>query len=187
MALTCNPTKIPEVLLIEPEVFPDSRGFFLETFHRRKYLEIGIAATFVQDNRSHSKKGVLRGLHYQLKNPQGKLVYVISGEIWDVVVDIRRGSPWFGKWTGALLSGANSHQVYAPQGFAHGFCVLSETADVVYKCTDYYSPGDDYGIFWADPDLAIDWGVDSPILSEKDACHPVLRDQSEAVLPVYRP
>ena len=186
MGLNCKPTKIPEVLLIEPHMFPDSRGFFMETFHRRKYLEIGIDATFVQDNRSHSKKGTLRGLHYQLKNPQGKLIYVISGEIFDVAVDIRSGSPTFGKWIGALLSGTNNHQVYVPEGFAHGFCVLSETANVVYKCTDYYAPGDEYGISWADPDIDIDWGSDNPILSEKDARYPALSNQPKAYLPVYR-
>ena len=141
---------LPGVLLIEPMVFSDERGFFMETYHAKKYAEAGIPGPFVQDNHSHSQRGTLRGLHYQLKNPQGKLVYAVKGEILDVAVDIRKGSPHFRRWTGNLLSEQNKRQLYIPEGFAHGFCVLSETADVIYKCTDFYAPGDEYGIFWAD-------------------------------------
>jgi dTDP-4-dehydrorhamnose 3,5-epimerase len=187
MPLTCLNTDIPEVVLIRPDVFPDLRGFFMETYHREKYTDAGIAYRFVQDNHSHSIKGSLRGLHYQLKNPQGKLIYVISGEIFDVAVDIRLGSPTFGRWTGVVLSEENKHQIFVPEGFAHGFCVLSETADVIYKCTGLYTPGDEYGIFWADPAIGIDWKIENPILSEKDASYPFLSDQPKEFLPVYRP
>ena len=174
---------LPGVLLIEPMVFSDDRGFFMETFHSKKYAEAGIPGPFVQDNHSHSRKGTLRGLHYQLKNPQGKLVYVIQGEILDVAVDIRKGSPHFGRWTGNLLSEENKRQLYIPEGFAHGFCVLSETADVIYKCTDLYTPGDEYGVFWADEGIDIVWPMENPILSEKDSKNPMLADIPEEHLP----
>ena len=144
--MRATPLDHPEVLLIEPDVFPDPRGFFMETFHSVKYAEHGLPAVFLQDNHSRSSRGVLRGLHYQLNNPQGKLVRVVSGEVFDVAVDIRRGSPWFGKWVGAILSEENHRQMYVPPGFAHGFCTLSERADFLYKCTDLYAPGDEYGI-----------------------------------------
>ncbi len=179
------PTSLPGVILIETEVFFDNRGFFMETFHQRKYAELGIISTFVQDNFSHSKKGILRGLHYQLRYPQAKLVYVLSGEIFDVVVDIRRGSPTFGKWEGIILSSENRRQIYIPEGFAHGFCVLSESADVVYKCTNFYMPGDDLGIFWSDPQINIEWPVKNPILSDKDSKHPLLSNITEDLLPSY--
>ena len=157
----------------------------METFHSKKYTEAGIPGPFVQDNHSHSCKGTLRGLHYQLKNPQGKLVYVIHGEILDVAVDIRKGSPHFGRWTGNLLSEQNKRQLYIPEGFAHGFCVLSETADVIYKCTDLYAPGDEYGVFWADEGIDIVWPMENPILSEKDSKNPMLADIPEEHLPKY--
>jgi len=185
MTLKHTQTELPGVVLIEPQVFKDGRGFFMETYHRGKYASTGIAVTFVQDNHSHSTRGTLRGLHYQLKNPQGKLVYVIKGEILDVAVDIRRGSPTFGVWVGAKLSDANRRQVFIPKGFAHGFSVLSDHADVIYKCTDFYAPGDEFGVLWNDPDLAIDWGVETPVLSEKDLANPLLSNIPSDLLPDY--
>ncbi len=176
---------IPGVLLIEPDVFKDDRGFFLETFHKDKYADLGFHKVFVQDNHSHSERGTLRGLHYQLKHPQAKLVYVVRGEIFDIAVDIRQGSPTFGRWTRSILSEENKHQLFIPEGFAHGFCVLSQTADVMYKCTDLYAPKDEYGIIWSDPTIGIDWPIDDPILSEKDSRYPVLKDILEDLLPVY--
>lgn len=183
MALRCIRTSLPGVLLIEPEVFADARGFFMETHHQRRYAEAGIVKPFLQDNRSHSTRNVLRGLHYQLRQPQGKLVYVISGEIYDVAVDIRRGSPTFGRWEGLYLSGDNKRQLFVPEGFAHGFCVVSETADVLYKCTDFYRPDDEYGIIWNDPTIDIVWPVESPFVSPKDGRYPALRDIPEHLLP----
>jgi dTDP-4-dehydrorhamnose 3,5-epimerase len=176
---------LAEVLLVKPDVFEDHRGFFMETFHHRKYAGKGIDRVFVQDNYSHSKRDILRGLHYQLRKAQAKLVYVVRGEIFDVVVDIRRGSPTFGQWVGTLLSEENKHQMFVPEGFAHGFCVLSETADVVYKCTDVYDPEDDYGVLWEDASLHIDWPITDPILSEKDSRNPSLKDVPEDLLPPY--
>ena len=167
-------------------VFKDDRGFFMETYHTSKYSESGLDQAFVQDNHSHSRRFTLRGLHYQLKHPQGKLVYVIAGEILDIAVDIRKGSPTFGRWTGTLLSDKNKRQLFVPAGFAHGFCVLSETADVIYKCTDLYTPGDEYGILWSDPTIDIVWPIDNPILSEKDAKNPQLKDVPASLLPVYK-
>jgi dTDP-4-dehydrorhamnose 3,5-epimerase len=185
MSLQCQISPIPEVILVEPVVFKDDRGFFLESYHQAKYGEKGIEPAFVQDNHSHSRQGTVRGLHYQLKHPQGKLIYVVSGRILDVVLDIRRGSPTFGNWCSAHLSAENKHQVFIPEGFAHGFSVLSASADVIYKCTDFYTPGDEYGVLWNDPDLNIDWGVEAPLLSEKDLSNPVLKDIPLEVLPVY--
>jgi len=141
-----RPMNIPEVLLIEPDVFGDSRGFFMESWHRKKYVKAGLDVDFVQDNHSRSSQGVLRGLHYQLERPQGKLVRVATGAVFDVAVDVRRGSPTFGQWAGSELNEQNQHQFYVPPGFAHGFCVLSETADFLYKCTDYYAPEYEHGI-----------------------------------------
>jgi len=146
LSIKYTKTDLSGVLLIEPRVFKDSRGFFMETFHQKKYAEAGIDHAFIQDNYSHSTRGTLRGLHYQLEHPQAKLVYVIKGEIYDVAVDIRRGSPGFGKWTGQYLSCKNRRQIFVPEGFAHGFCVISETADVLYKATDLYNPDDEYGV-----------------------------------------
>lgn len=167
---------IPEVLLVEPNVIHDARGFFLETYHRDKYAAGGIPETFVQDNQSFSRKGVLRGLHAQLRHPQGKLVRAIIGEIFDVAVDIRPDSPTFGKWVGAILSEGNAHQLYVPPGFAHGFCVLSDVAHVQYKCTDVYQPGDEIGVVWNDPEIGIDWPVGDPVLNDKDRNAPRLAE-----------
>jgi len=185
MPLECSSSAIPSIILVEPKVFEDERGFFLETYHLKKYRSKGIAPVFVQDNHSRSQKGTLRGLHYQLKNPQGKLVYVVTGEIFDVAVDIRRGSPSFGQWCGAILSESNKHQMYLPEGFAHGFCVLSETADVMYKCTDLFDPTDEYGIVWNDPTAAIDWPIDDPVLSSRDSQNPRLADVPVEHLPMF--
>jgi dTDP-4-dehydrorhamnose 3,5-epimerase len=169
--------EIPDVILIEPKLIEDRRGFFLETYKQSEFEAIGILDTFVQDNHSHSVRGVLRGLHYQ-KAPmaQGKLVSVIRGEIFDVAVDIRRGSPTHGRWTGVTLSSGDPRMVYVPAGFAHGFCVLSDEADVVYKVTKEYAPELDRGILWNDPDLGISWPIQHPVLSPKDAQLLLLRD-----------
>jgi dTDP-4-dehydrorhamnose 3,5-epimerase len=180
-----TPTTHPEVLLIEPVVFSDARGFFLETFHADKYRAAGLPVSFVQDNHSHSGAGVLRGLHYQLRRPQGKLVRVVNGCVYDVAVDIRRGSPRFGEWVGIELSADNRRQLYVPPGFAHGFCVLGASADFLYKCTDVYVPDDEYGIAWDDPELGIDWPHIDLVLSDKDRVLPRLRDST--YLPEYRP
>ncbi len=167
-------TDLPGVLLVEPDVFCDARGFFLETYHRQKYAAAGIDASFVQDNHSHSTRGTLRGLHAQVRRAQGKLVRAVRGKMFDVAVDIRVGSPRFGRWTGALLSGENFRQLYIPPGFAHGFCVLSEEVDVEYKCSDLYSPDDEITIAWDDPEIGIAWPVAVPVLSEKDRLAPQL-------------
>lgn len=177
-------TTLKGVTLIEPDVFEDRRGLFFEMYHARRYTEGGIPPRFVQDNFSRSVRGTLRGLHYQLKNPQGKLIVVLSGAIFDVALDIRRGSPMFGKWHGVELSADNKRQIYIPPGFAHGFCVLSETASVVYKCTDFYSADDDRGIIWNDQAIGIAWPVHDPLLSPKDRAHKSLVE-SEADLPIY--
>lgn len=163
-------TKLQDCIIIEPKVFGDHRGFFMETYQAARYKEAGIAMDFVQDNHSRSQKGVLRGLHFQITKPQGKLVRVTSGEVFDVAVDLRKGSATYGQWEGVMLSGENHKQFYVPPGFAHGFVVLSDTADFLYKCTDYYDPSDEGGILWNDPDLAIDWhlGGVEPKLSDKD-------------------
>lgn len=172
-----TPLAIPDVLLIEPRVFGDARGFFMETWQARTFAEAGIAARFVQDNHSRSARGVLRGLHYQLKKPQGKLVRVVSGEVFDVAVDLRRRSPSFGRWVGTRLSEDNKCQLWVPPGFAHGFCVLSEHADFLYKCSEFYAPEDEHALRWDDPDIGIDWPLDvAPVLSAKDAAAPLLRD-----------
>ena len=161
-------TDLPGVIVVEPDVYRDARGFFLETYQARKYREGGIAATFVQDNHSYSVRDTLRGLHAQRQRPQGKLVRVIRGAIFDVAVDIRRGSPTFLRWVGATLSGENFRQLYVPPGFAHGFCVMSDIAEVEYKCTELYQPSDELCIIWNDPAIAIDWPVAAPLLSERD-------------------
>jgi dTDP-4-dehydrorhamnose 3,5-epimerase len=165
------PTEIPDVLIIEPQVFQDERGFFFEAYNHQKFADkAGIAINFVQDNHSYSKQNVLRGLHYQIKQPQGKLIRVISGTIFDVAVDLRKSSPTFGQWVGCELNTLNKRQLWIPSGFAHGFVVLSATAEVLYKTTDFYAPQYDRCIIWNDPDLAIDWHlVSPPILSAKDA------------------
>jgi dTDP-4-dehydrorhamnose 3,5-epimerase len=176
---------LPEVLVIEPRVFGDPRGHFLETYQAERYGDHGVPNGFVQDNISISTRGVLRGLHYQVGQPQGKLVCVLQGEVFDVAVDIRRGSPTFGRWVGMTLSSENYAQVYIPEGFAHGFCVLSETAVFHYKCTDYYAPKEERGIRWDDPTLAIEWPIAMPVLSGKDEAFPCLRDMPEEDLPVF--
>lgn len=166
-------TALPGVLLIEPHVHQDARGFFVEIFHAARYLESGIPQ-FVQDNHSRSLFGTIRGLHLQVARPQAKLIRVVAGEIYDVAVDVRRGSPTFGKWVGVTLSAESFLQCFIPGGFAHGFSVRSTAAEVEYKCTDYYDPADEIGIAWNDPALAIDWNVEAPILSERDQRHPPL-------------
>ncbi|MBN2060420.1 MAG: dTDP-4-dehydrorhamnose 3,5-epimerase [Deltaproteobacteria bacterium] len=176
---------IPGVILIEPDIFKDDRGFFMETYNKNRYSEMGIEKVFVQDNHSRSQKDIIRGLHYQLVHPQGKLVYVIKGKILDVAVDIRQGSPTFGRWTGDVLSDQNRQQLYIPEGFAHGFCVLSDMADVIYKCTEVYHPDDEYGILWSDPGINITWPIQDPILSEKDRRNPPLGDIGREFLPGY--
>lgn len=171
-------TRIPDVLVIEPKVFGDERGFFLESFNQHAFqVAIGLDLTFVQDNHSRSARGVLRGLHYQLQQPQGKLVRVVRGAVFDVAVDIRRESPTFGLWAGVELSEHNQRQIWVPPGLAHGFLVLSESADFLYKTTDYYAPQHERAIAWDDPDIAIDWPLtDSPLLSSKDQQAKRLRD-----------
>jgi dTDP-4-dehydrorhamnose 3,5-epimerase len=163
---------IPDVLLLEPRVFEDDRGFFMETYQLQKFIALGISNEFVQDNHSRSRKGVLRGLHYQINHPQGKLVRVIVGEVFDVVVDMRRSSGTFGKWAGNYLSASNKMQLWAPPGFAHGFYVISEWAEIIYKTTDYYAPESERTLLWNDPDISIAWPLldgKYPILSAKDA------------------
>jgi dTDP-4-dehydrorhamnose 3,5-epimerase len=174
------PTDLPEVIVVEPDVHRDSRGFFLETYHAGKYRDGGIALPFVQDNHSRSAHGTLRGLHLQcLRHPQGKLVRVLAGEVFDVAVDVRRGSPTFGRWVGATLSGENFRQLYVPPGFAHGFCVTGEMADVEYKCTDLYDRDDELTIAWNDPSIGIEWPVREPTLSPRDASAAQLADVME--------
>lgn len=169
-------TKLPGVLVIEPSVHRDERGFFLETFHARRYREAGLDANFVQDNHSRSVRGTLRGLHWQIEQPQGKLVRVLFGEIFDAVVDIRPDAATFGQWVGVTLSSENFRQLYAPPGFAHGFCVTSEVAEVEYKCTDFYDPRAERGLIWNDPEVGITWPVVEPILSPRDQQHPTLAE-----------
>jgi dTDP-4-dehydrorhamnose 3,5-epimerase len=176
-----EPTELPEVVVIEPTVHRDARGFFVETYHAEKYRSGGIDAVFVQDNHSRSTEGTLRGLHLQLRRPQGKLVRVIAGEIFDVAVDVRRGSPTFGRWVGVTLSGENFRQCYIPPGFAHGFCVLTPAAEVEYKCTELYDPADEVGVVWNDPDVAIRWPVEHPLLSPRDARLPRLAELLKTV------
>ncbi|MGH7969309.1 MAG: dTDP-4-dehydrorhamnose 3,5-epimerase [Limisphaerales bacterium] len=168
--------ELPGLLLFEPKVFGDSRGFFMETWNQRRYAEAGLNAPFVQDNVSVSRKGALRGLHFQNPSPQGKLVSVWEGEVFDVAVDLRQSSPTFAKWHGVRLSADNKHQFFLPPGFAHGFVVLSESAMFHYKCTDFYSPKDEMTLRWDDPDIGITWPFDGPTLSDKDAKGWFLRD-----------
>lgn len=177
-------TALPGVLLVELAAFEDDRGYFLETWHHERYRAAGIAPAFVQSNAAHSRRGVLRGLHYQLGRPQAKLVWVPHGEILDVAVDIRRGSPTFGRWVGQVLSAENHRQLYVPAGFAHGYLVLSETADVIYQCSDFYAPAEERGVRWDDPTLAIAWPESAPVVSGKDRVLPLLKD---ADLPQYAP
>jgi dTDP-4-dehydrorhamnose 3,5-epimerase len=169
-------TPLTKLILIEPDVYEDNRGQFFEAYHRKKYSDGGIPDEFVQHNQSRSRKGVLRGLHMQLKKPQGKLVRVLSGEAFDVAVDIRIGSPTFKKWMGVVLSGDNHKQLFVPPGFAHGFFAMSENVEFEYKCTEFYDKNDEAVILWNDPDIGIDWPVNDPLLSEKDKTAPKLKD-----------
>jgi dTDP-4-dehydrorhamnose 3,5-epimerase len=178
-----NETSLPGALVIEPQVFGDSRGFFYESYNEARFAEAGIHAHFVQTNVSRSTKGVLRGLHYQWPNPQGKLVSVLEGEVFDVAVDIRRDSPHFGQWTGTMLTADNKRHFWIPEGFAHGFCVLSDYATFSYQCTALYDRESDAGIRWNDEDIGIDWPIAQPLLSEKDAKAPRLKDVPRSRLP----
>ena len=178
-------TSLPGVLVIEPDVFGDQRGFFFESWNQSRYAESGLAFRFVQDNLSFSTKGILRGLHFQNPQPQGKLVQVLQGKAYDVAVDIRLGSPHFGKWVGVALSSEHHTQLYIPEGFAHGFCVLSESALFSYKCTDFYSAKTEMSLRWDDPDVGIDWPVKNPTLSEKDKNAPSLKDLPTRLLPIF--
>ncbi len=178
-------TSLPGCVVIEPQVFGDSRGFFYESYNEAKYREAGIDRRFVQSNVSRSARGVLRGLHYQWPHPQGKLVSVLEGEVYDVAVDIRRGSPTFGQWAGVMLTAENHRHFWIPEGFAHGFCVLSEFATFSYQCTDLYDAKADGGVRWNDPAIGIDWPVSEPLLSDKDSKAPLLADVSPDRLPEY--
>jgi dTDP-4-dehydrorhamnose 3,5-epimerase len=180
------PTELPGVLIIEPKVFGDPRGFFLETYHQRRYAEAGLPERFVQDNHARSVPGTLRGLHYQLRHPQGKLVRCVRGWVFDVAVDIRRGSPSFGRWVGIELSETNHRQLYIPPGFAHGYCVPEVPSEVEYKCTEFYHPEDECGVLWNDPAIRIAWPVQEPLLSPKDASFGPLSPDRED-LPEYAP
>jgi len=176
---------LPEVLLVIPPLWTDPRGAFAETYHAEKYAALGIGDRFVQDNQSTSHRGVLRGLHFQSTKPQAKLCRVIQGEVFDVAVDVRRGSPTFAKWVGARLSAENRRQIYIPVGFAHGFVVLSERAEFLYKCSDFYDPADECGIVWNDPALRIEWGVSDPIVSDRDRGLQTLAAVAEERLPRF--
>lgn len=178
-------TSLPGVLELRPVIHRDARGFFIETYHNAKFADLGIAEAFVQDNHSRSIKGTLRGLHYQLRRPQAKLCRVVEGQALDVAVDIRVGSPTFGKWTSVLLSANEHNQIYVPSGFAHGFLTLSDSVQFLYKCSDFYDPADEHGIAWNDPDLKIEWGIAAPIISGKDASYPTLARIVPEHLPEY--
>jgi dTDP-4-dehydrorhamnose 3,5-epimerase len=175
-------TKLPGVLVFEPKKWADSRGFFMEAWQSQRYAAAGVSPTFLQDNISFSTRHVLRGLHFQNPSGQGKLVFPLLGEIYDVVVDVREGSPTFGQWIGVTLSSENRRQIWVPEGFAHGFCATSAEALVVYKCTDSYNPKTEHGIIWNDPDLAITWPTTKPVLSDKDQVYPRLKDLPRAAL-----
>ena len=179
-------TKLSGVLILKPKVFTDDRGYFFETWNSTRYEQAGIPGPFVQDNISFSKKGILRGLHFQHPQSQGKLIQVLSGEVVDVVVDIRIGSPTYGQWIGEVLSESNHRQMYVPPGFAHGYCVTSEAALFLYKCTDFYNPATEHGIIWNDPDIGIEWPTAQPVLSSKDAVYPRLKDLRLENLPQFR-
>ena len=179
-------TSLPGVCLIEPSVFEDDRGFFFESYHETKFGELGIRDRFVQDNHARSVRHTLRGLHYQVRHPQAKLCRVIQGEVLDVVVDVRHGSPHFGKWESGILSAQNKLEMYVPAGFAHGYLVLSESAEFLYKCSDFYYPEYERGVLWNDPEIGINWGVQGPILSDKDRRNPPLSGISLKELPEYR-
>jgi dTDP-4-dehydrorhamnose 3,5-epimerase len=187
MEMCVEPTELKAVLRIQPAVFGDARGYFFETWHRERYTAAGVPRDFVQDNVSRSQQGILRGLHLQEPFGQGKLVQVLEGEVFDVAVDARLGSPTFGRWIGEHLSSENHRQLYIPPGFAHGFCVLSASALVLYKCTELYHPETELSVAWNDPELAIDWPLSNPVLSKKDAAGAQLQDIPKERLPRYRP
>lgn len=178
-------TSLPGVWELRPKVIEDSRGFFMETYNQQKFASLGVVVSFVQDNHSRSRRRTLRGLHYQLRHPQAKLCRVVEGEAMDVAVDIRVGSPNFGKSTSVVLSSRAHNQIYIPAGFAHGFLALTETVHFLYKCSDFYAPNDDYGIAWNDPDLGITWGVSNPLISDKDSQYPRLTSVPHDLLPVF--
>ena len=178
-----NKTKLPGLLLIEPEKFQDKRGFFMETYQQCRYAEAGIDTDFLQDDHSHSLKGVLKGIHYTITEPQAKLVYISSGSIFDVVVDLRIGSPTYGEWLGIHLNMATPCQLFIPCGFGHGYCVLSDSADIHYKVSHAYNPSDEGGLNWRDPILDIDWPINNPVMKERDKAFPFLSELSELQLP----
>ena len=178
-------TSLPEVFEIQPKLFRDERGFFLETYHQKTYADLGIFDTFVQDNHSFSAKGTLRGLHYQLPHAQAKLCRLVEGEALDVAVDIRLGSPTYGRWTSVRLSAERQNQIYIPAGFAHGFVALTDRVQFLYKCSDFYDPSEERGILWNDSDLAISWGISNPLISEKDSKYPTLAAAPRDLLPRY--
>jgi dTDP-4-dehydrorhamnose 3,5-epimerase len=178
-------TSLPDVWELQPKTIRDARGFFLETYHLQKFTDLGIPDVFVQDNHSRSSKGTLRGLHYQLRHPQAKLCRVVEGEVLDVAVDIRLGSPTFGKWAGVLLTAERQNLIFIPRGFAHGFVALSESVQFLYKCSDFYDPAGEHGILWSDPSLAISWGVENPLVSEKDSKYSTLAAMPREFLPRY--
>lgn len=178
-------TSLPGVCELRPDVLEDARGFFMETYHQEKFRSLGITDDFVQDNHSRSSKGILRGLHYQLHHAQAKLCRVVEGEVFDVAVDIRLGSPTFGKWAGVTLSERSHNMIYIPSGFAHGFVALSETVQFLYKCSDFYFRDDEHGVVWNDPALNIAWGIATPLVSEKDSRLPRLADIPHELLPHY--
>lgn len=176
-------TDFPGLIVIRPKVFEDERGYFFESWQEERYRDAGIAERFVQDNRSYSRAGILRGLHYQKRHPHGQLVWIVEGEIFDVVVDLRRDSPTFRKWYGRHMSAKTPEQIYMPPGFAHGFCVLGDSAAVHYKCTGQYRPNDEGGLNWKDPDIGIDWPVDGPMVSARDEAFPNLADFKDTDYP----
>lgn len=178
-------TELAGLLLIEPKVYGDARGFFVETWARERYAQAGVVGDFVQDNMSRSRRGALRGMHLQNPHGQGKLVSVVEGEVFDVAIDVRVGSPTFGRWAGFTLSAENHRQLWVPPGFAHGFCVTSESALFVYKCTDVYHPEAELGVLWNDPEIGVQWPVSEPVLSDKDARYPRLSQISPERLPVF--
>lgn len=179
-------TSLPGVWELQPDIFRDARGFFMETYNQKKYADLGISVPFVQDNHSCSSRGTLRGLHYQLHHPQAKLCRVVEGEAWDVAVDIRAGSPFFGKWTSVLLSSSAQNQIYVPAGFAHGFLALSGTVQFLYKCSEFFDPSDEHGVLWNDPAIGIDWRISDPLISDKDRRYSPLASVPAESLPRYR-
>ncbi len=180
-------TGLAGVKIIEPDKFEDSRGFFMEIWQNNRYTQAGITSAFVQDNIAFSTNGVLRGLHFQNPDAQAKMVYALSGEVFDVIVDIRYGSPTFGQWTSVTLDYRSGRQIYIPEGFAHGYCVISDSAIVAYKCSNYYNPKAEGSILWSDPDIGIDWPIPAPLISEKDTLSPRLKDISPERLPQFSP